>query len=78
MIIIEHNTDRKLYFQIYEYYRNEILSGGFEEGSRLPSTRSLAAEAGVSRNTVETAYQQLEAEGYATAVSRKGYVVKAV
>lgn len=39
-----------------------ILQGGLKAGSRLPVTRDLAAELGVSRNTVLTAYEMLCAE----------------
>jgi GntR family transcriptional regulator/MocR family aminotransferase len=42
----------------------QIGSGRLDPGARLPSTRSLAAEWGVSRTTVTAAYEQLIAEGY--------------
>lgn len=42
----------------------QIASGLLGPGVRLPSTRSLAAEWGVSRTTVTAAYEQLIAEGY--------------
>ena len=38
--------------------------GGFPQGKKLPSTRSLAKYLEVSRSTVELAYEQLESEGY--------------
>ena len=41
-----------------------IAAGQFNPGAALPSTRSLAAEWGVSRTTVTAAYEQLIAEGY--------------
>jgi GntR family transcriptional regulator / MocR family aminotransferase len=44
--------------------RQALLSGQFPAGSRLPSTRVLASELAVSRNTVMEAYAQLLAEGY--------------
>lgn len=52
------------YVQIYAQIRELILSGRITAGSRLPSTRSLAAETGVSRTTTLAAYDQLTAEGY--------------
>ena len=50
--------------QIYERLREAILSGRLAAGARLPSTRTLAAELGVARNTVVLAFDQLYAEGY--------------
>lgn len=44
--------------------KNQIAAGVLAPGSRLPSTRSLAAEWGISRTTVTSAYDQLIAEGY--------------
>jgi GntR family transcriptional regulator/MocR family aminotransferase len=53
-----------LHRQIHERIRGTILSGGLAPGTRLPSSRTLAADLRVSRNTVETAFTQLEAEGF--------------
>ena len=53
-----------LYSQLYDELRESILGGRLGPGSRLPSTRDLAAELGVSRNTVTNAFLQLLAEGY--------------
>jgi GntR family transcriptional regulator/MocR family aminotransferase len=53
------------YGQIYRAIRAAIRRGRVEAGLRLPSTRWLAADLGVSRNTVIAAYDQLLAEGYA-------------
>lgn len=50
--------------RICEAIKNQIASGLLGPGARLPSTRSLAAEWGVSRTTVTGAYEQLSAEGY--------------
>jgi GntR family transcriptional regulator/MocR family aminotransferase len=50
--------------QIYRDLRGAILDGRLKPGERLPSTRMLSAEMGVSRNTAEGAYEQLVAEGY--------------
>jgi GntR family transcriptional regulator/MocR family aminotransferase len=50
--------------QIYRAVRDGILAGRLAAGLRLPSTRALAADLGVSRNTVVTAFDQLLAEGY--------------
>src|SRR5215217_2636408 len=52
------------YQQIYEKLRWAILNGEISGGSRIPSSRSLAEQLGVSRMTVINAYDQLFAEGY--------------
>ncbi|HSN26601.1 MAG TPA: PLP-dependent aminotransferase family protein, partial [Kofleriaceae bacterium] len=53
-----------LHRQLYEGYRAAILDGRLEPGQRIPSTRALAAELGVSRMPVVLAFEQLLAEGY--------------
>jgi len=53
-----------LYRQLYEALRVTILAGRLPRGQRLPSSRSLARQLSVSRNTVNQAYGELEAEGY--------------
>ena len=53
-----------LHRQLYAEIRGAVLSGRLAAGARLPSTRSLAADLGVSRNTVAAAFDQLMAEGY--------------
>lgn len=50
--------------QIYEALRDQILGGAFGTDGRLPSSRALASELGVSRTTVTVAYEQLLAEGF--------------
>jgi GntR family transcriptional regulator/MocR family aminotransferase len=53
-----------LFRQLYDGLRQSILNGRLAPGVRLPATRRLAEELGVSRNTVLNAYEQLLAEGY--------------
>lgn len=53
-----------LYRQLYFAIRDAILAGRLHPGIRLPSTRTLARDLGLSRNTVVTAYEQLLTEGY--------------
>ncbi|MFK7895123.1 MAG: PLP-dependent aminotransferase family protein [Myxococcota bacterium] len=59
-----------LYDQIYRAMRDAILGGRVEAGTRLPTTRALAQELSISRNTVVSAFDPLRAEGYV--VSRVG------
>src|SRR6266700_4130915 len=53
-----------LHRQIYDEWRQGILSGRFRPGERLPSTRDLARTLTVARTTVTSAYDQLIGEGY--------------
>jgi GntR family transcriptional regulator/MocR family aminotransferase len=50
--------------QLYDELRAAVLSGRLAHGARLPSTRTLALDLKVSRNTVTGAFDQLLAEGY--------------
>jgi GntR family transcriptional regulator/MocR family aminotransferase len=52
------------YKALYEQLRSSILSGQLAAGARLPPSRVLAGESGLSRNTVLAAFDQLAAEGY--------------
>lgn len=63
--------------QIYQTIRRAILTGHVPAAFRLPSTRALARELGVSRNTVLLAYDQLLAEGYAKGRQGSGTYVAA-
>src|SRR5579859_483797 len=63
-VTLDQNALAPLYRQLYERLRAEILEGQLEAGARLPSTRALASQLGVSRNTTALAYQQLLLEGY--------------
>jgi GntR family transcriptional regulator / MocR family aminotransferase len=54
------------YKALYEQLRTSILTGQLAAGARLPPSRALAAETGLSRNTVLAAFEQLQAEGYIT------------
>src|SRR5882672_2750292 len=59
-----------LYRRVYLALKAKIRAGGLGPATRLPSTRALAADLGVSRNTVMLAYEQLAAEGYLVARHR--------
>jgi GntR family transcriptional regulator / MocR family aminotransferase len=70
MITVDGNAKEALHRQLYEEMRKAILSSRLTAGTRLPSTRELAHEIGVSRNTVLIAFEQLYSEGYTE--SRRG------
>jgi GntR family transcriptional regulator / MocR family aminotransferase len=63
-IPFERGSPVACYRQIYEGYRAAVLSGRLRPGQRLPSSRALAAELGISRLPVLTAFEQLVQEGY--------------
>lgn len=67
--------DAPLYQQLYTHLQAVILSGELRPGTKLPSTRALADELSVSRNTVLNAYEQLTAEGYLEGVEGSGTFV---
>lgn len=76
-IRIESSGCTSLQEQIYSSIRGSILEGLIGANHRLPSTRALAAELGVSRTTVLCALENLQAEGYL--VTRRGsgtYIAK--
>lgn len=72
---IDRNSSEPVFEQICSSIRTQAISGDLTEGSRLSPTRVLAAELGVSRSTVVTAYEQLLAEGYIEGVPGSGYTV---
>jgi len=69
------SEDTPLYEQIYSSVRAAILSGALKPGEQLPSTRALATQLNVSRNTVLGAYHHLEAEGYLRTAAGSGTFV---
>ena len=75
---LEKDRGQSLYTSLYRHIRADIAAGVLKAGDRLPSKRALAANLGVGVVTVETAYAQLIAEGYARAVERSGVYVCAI
>lgn len=78
MFILDHDSKRPLYTQLYEQMKASVLSGKLPSHSKLLSVRELAAELSISRNTVENAYLELFAEGYIYSKPRSGYFVSAL
>jgi GntR family transcriptional regulator / MocR family aminotransferase len=66
-----------LFRQVYQGLRQAILSGAFRADDRLPSSRDLADELGISRTVVLLAYDQLVAEGFAAGRGGSGTYVSA-
>ncbi|WP_051111456.1 PLP-dependent aminotransferase family protein [Mycobacterium sp. 141] len=66
------------YKVLYEQLRSAILTGQLAAGARLPASRVLAADHGVSRNTVLAAFDQLGSEGYVEGRAGSGTYVSRV
>jgi len=64
------------YTQIYNGYRDAIISGKLAPGQRLPSSRTLAEELQVSRFPVVAAFEQLREDGYLVGVVGSGTFIR--
>ena len=64
MLLSLREAGGPLYRRVYLALKAKIRAGGLGPAARVPSTRALARDLGVSRNTVMLAYEQLAAEGY--------------
>src|SRR5271156_2339974 len=70
VIAVDRKAAKPLHKQIYDGFLSVIVDGNMRPGQRVPSSRTLAIELGISRIPVLNAYAQLLAEGYFE--SRKG------
>jgi DNA-binding transcriptional regulator YhcF (GntR family) len=61
---------------VEEALKERLLRGAYPRGGALPSVRALAAELGTSPSTVGRAVQELARQGWVTATSRRGAVVR--
>lgn len=68
--------DGKSANEIFDSIRQHITSGALAKGETLPPVRELAAQLGVNRNTVASAYKRLVTSGLALSLGRNGTVVK--
>lgn len=75
MILLDYRDKRPIYEQMVEKLERLIVSGGLEQGSKMPSVRSLAVDLAVNPNTVQRAYTLLEQEGYLYTVTGRGSFV---
>jgi GntR family transcriptional regulator / MocR family aminotransferase len=76
MIRLNRSAGEPLHHQLYRQIRDELRSGGFNgDAGRIPSSRILAAELGISRLTVNLAFSKLHAEGYLRSRPRSGTFV---
>ena len=70
LVTIDPRSSTALHQQIFDDLRRSMVDGRLTAGMRLPSTRSLAGDLGVSRSTVVLAFSQLRMEGYVESVGR--------
>ena len=70
------NLDKPLYEYLYECIKNDILKGNLKANEKLPSKRNLAKQLKLSLITIESAYNQLNVEGYIYSLEKKGYYVE--
>ena len=75
LIYLDPDSGLSLQNQIRQKLVDSIMSGTFPPGQRLPSSRRLAEQLGVSRNTVVLAYEQLVEEGFLDSRERSGIYV---
>ena len=76
-IFLDVNSDLPMYMQLYDSIKERICSGCPAVGEKMPSIRRISEELGVSRTTIEQAYQQLCVEGYLVSKPQSGYFVEA-
>lgn len=74
---IQPDSDIPASTQLYNQIRFAIASRQFPPGHRLPSTRQLAMETGLHRNTISKVYRQLEQDGIVDAHAGSGIYVRA-
>src|ERR1700745_1761822 len=76
MIRLDRTAAEPLHEQLYRQIRDELRSASFTDGaSRLPSSRALAVDLGISRLTVNLAFSKLYGEGYLRSKARSGTFV---
>lgn len=75
IIYLNPESSLNLQNQIRQKLVDGVLNGAFPPSMKLPSSRCLARQLGVARNTVVAAYQQLIADGYLVSRQRSGIFV---
>ncbi|WP_321815073.1 MULTISPECIES: PLP-dependent aminotransferase family protein [unclassified Paraburkholderia] len=72
---LERGSGQPVYRQLHKLLQQAIHSRELPAGARVPSSRLLAAELGIARNTVTQVYEQLVLEGYVTSATGRGTFV---
>lgn len=66
---IDRTNGQPIYRQLHRLLQQAILTRELAAGAKVPSSRLLAAELGVARNTVTQVYEQLALEGYVSSAT---------
>ena len=74
MYILDTKSKNPLHIQLYQSIKEDIITN-YKIGDKLPSIRKVATLYNLSKNTVESAYSQLYAEGYVESRAKSGYYV---
>lgn len=72
MLNLDYRDARPIYEQVQDGLRRLMVSGVIQEGEKLPSVRAMATSLAINPNTIQRAYEALEAEGYICSVPGKG------
>lgn len=75
LIEVDRSSSEPLYQQVRRAIEHGIAVGTYDHLRRLPSSRELSEDLGVSRNTINLAYQELIAEGFVDSQERRGLFV---
>ncbi len=74
-IDLSRKKGKPVYLQLKDEIKKLIQSGQWEAGTKLPTERELAEQLNISRNTVGSAYKELETEGVLSSTQGKGTFV---
>ncbi len=72
---MQFNQQKPIYLQIADYMIEQILTGTWFDGSRIPSVRDMAVEMEVNPNTVTRTYTYLQEQGIITMQRGIGYFI---
>src|ERR1700744_6771708 len=72
---LDRGNGQPIYRQLHRLLQQAILSRELPAGTKVPSSRLLANELGIARNTVTQVYEQLALEGYVTSTTGRGTFV---
>ena len=72
MLNLDYRDARPIYEQVRDGLRRLMVSGIIQEGEQLPTVRAMATSLAINPNTIQRAYELLEAEGYVSSVPGTG------
>ncbi len=75
MLSLDYRDARPIYEQVRDGLRRLVVTGALAQGEKLPSVRAMASTLAINPNTIQRAYEALEAEGYLYSVPGKGSFV---